>query len=294
VGTLLNIADCDRREGRIASAWVNLQKGLDKLSETDPRRASVAETAAQLEKRLPKLSITLKPESPADCTVERDGVVLGAGSYGIALPIDPGPHVVLVKAAGRADSRYEVVGVEGQTLQIQGEPGEALQAPVPPTAAAVPAPVQQPAPLGEPSAAQPPVVPTAPGEQASLSLQSQPSFMHPEPRQERSNASAYVVGGLGVAGLALGITTRVVAFGRQSAIDKHCPANECDSTGWSAVNSAKALQTVSTVSLLAGAAALGVGVVLAVSQDGTEKQPVATMLPVTLQGGGGLLVSRHF
>ena len=56
-------------------------------------------------RKMARLSITLAPalgpDPIAGLTVKRDGVVLGAASLGVALPLDPGAHLVLVSATGR-------------------------------------------------------------------------------------------------------------------------------------------------------------------------------------------------
>src|SRR5512138_843971 len=61
IGTLLNMADCERRQGQLARAWVSFQKALEQLPKSDVRRAAVETVASDLGKRLPRLSIRLDP-----------------------------------------------------------------------------------------------------------------------------------------------------------------------------------------------------------------------------------------
>ena len=125
IGTLLNIADCEQHLGHIARAWVTFQKALDQLPKNDDRRAMVEKAASSLEKRLPHLSVRLAATVPKEATVERDGVLVGTSSLGIALPISTGHHIVTVKAPGHQEQRYEIDVAEGQSRELLCEPGAA-------------------------------------------------------------------------------------------------------------------------------------------------------------------------
>jgi hypothetical protein len=93
IGTNFNLADCLEHTGRIATAWARF---LDVAAATkaagQPERERVARArAATLEPRLSRLTIDV--ESPAEgFSLLRDGVPVGAPSWGVAVPIDPGPH----------------------------------------------------------------------------------------------------------------------------------------------------------------------------------------------------------
>jgi hypothetical protein len=269
VGTLLNLADCDKRSQRLATAWVGLQKALDQLAKNDERRPIVEKLAADLEKRLPRLMLELKPGTSTEVTVERDGVVVGSSSLGVALPVDPGLHVVVVKAPGREDQRYEIKVIESQVTELQCEPGPEQVAPI--TAAAAPKPAA--------AAATPTIMPANPP---------------PAEPPQRSHTVAYVVGGIGIAGIGVGVITRAIAFGKQSTIDGNCPNKICNQTGWDAVSSAKTLQTVSTISLIAGTAALGAGVYLRLSGGKKHEAPQVALHPLFVPAGGGLGLVRDF
>jgi hypothetical protein len=93
IGTNFNLADCLEHTGRIATAWARF---LDVAAATkaagQPERERVARArAATLEPRLSRLTINV--ESPSEgFSLLRDGVPVGAPSWGVAVPIDPGPH----------------------------------------------------------------------------------------------------------------------------------------------------------------------------------------------------------
>src|SRR3954454_5915906 len=59
VGTLMNLAECEERIGRTASAWQRWGAAADELPARDRRRQAALSRARSLEMRLARLSITL-------------------------------------------------------------------------------------------------------------------------------------------------------------------------------------------------------------------------------------------
>jgi hypothetical protein len=102
IGTNFNLADCFEHLGRTASAWGRF---LDVAAATkaagQPQREQVARArAAALEPNLVRLVIEVS--SPVGgLIVERDGVPVGRASWGLALPVDPGDHIVAASAPGK-------------------------------------------------------------------------------------------------------------------------------------------------------------------------------------------------
>lgn len=156
IGTLINVASCQERLGRTATAWQAWRAAADQLPTTDKRRAMAIRHATALEKVLGRLSLTLGPNVPDQEQVEvrRDGIRLGKASLGLPLPLDPGLHLVEVLAPGRQPSRYEVAVRPGDTRTLLLELGPELdQRPEPRTAEA---PASAPAPTAA-SGSPPPV-----------------------------------------------------------------------------------------------------------------------------------------
>jgi hypothetical protein len=270
-GAQVNVADCEERRGHLANAWLGYQKAREMLATGDKRIPDTDHAIAELEKRLPRLTIRVAPAAPSDAMVERDGLQVAASSFGLALPVDPGHHIVVIKSPGRQPQRYEVELAEGESSELIGEPGAAQ----PPIAAAPPIPAPR---LASVSTTDMPRAASAP-------MPGQPA--------PHSRTAAYLVGSIGLAGLAAGVVTRVLAFGKQSSIDDHCPALECDATGMDAVSAARTLQAVSTVSLLVGVAGVGTGIYLVLAGAETPAQR-ATLQPMFLQAGAGLALHRGF
>jgi hypothetical protein len=116
VGTTFNLADCEEHLGNTASAWLRF---LDVAAATkaagQPDRERVARArAAALEPRVSKLVIKVPTPSPG-IGVRRDGDVLPERLWDVALPIDPGAHVVEATAPGRR--KWTATVVIGQTSE---------------------------------------------------------------------------------------------------------------------------------------------------------------------------------
>jgi hypothetical protein len=125
VGTLLNLGLCNEQLGKIATAWQLYREVAQRLPPGDERIAIASAHASALEAKLPYLTLELSG-APAGTTVLRDGVELGSASLGLPLPIDPGPHVVVVRSPGRAERRYDVSLEVAQRRQLAIEAGDAL------------------------------------------------------------------------------------------------------------------------------------------------------------------------
>jgi hypothetical protein len=104
----------------------------------------------------------------------------------------------------------------------------------------------------------------------------------------------WVVGGVGVAGLALGAVTGVVAMGDASTFKGNCTSNgACQSqTGIGAANEGKTMSLLSTIGFIGGAVVTGVGVYLIVT--GAPASPSTAVGATPLPGGGGITLVRGF
>jgi hypothetical protein len=76
--------------------------------------------------------------------------------------------------------------------------------------------------------------------------------------------AALVAGGVGVAGLATGVITGLMAGSRYSQAKRECPDHACieGSAGWDTVQSFRTLRTVSTVGYIVGGVGLAAGTTL--------------------------------
>jgi hypothetical protein len=288
MGTLLNVADCEERLGHVATAWTTYRKAIELLAPKDARVAFAKKKVAELEKRIPYLTVKLAAQAPAGAVVTRDGVEIGASSLGIAIPVDPGKHAVIVTAPGYRERRYDLDLAESESRELIAEPSKEgaspavapvpQAAPPPKPAESMPLDASQQVPVTKPPAEPgPPLASTSDGATGS-----------------GTRTAGYVVGGVGVVGLVLGVVLRATAFGQQGTIDGHCSAARfCDDTGLDAVSKAKTLQTASTVSLAVGLAGFGTGLALILSNPARPTSSTA-LSPTVLPGGAGFTMSRSF
>jgi hypothetical protein len=100
-GTLLNLADCDARAGKTASAWAEFL-GAARMARNhgDGARADeAARRANQIEPTLSHLTIQVAARVPG-LRIQRDDVVVEEASLASAIPVDPGAHAVSASAPG--------------------------------------------------------------------------------------------------------------------------------------------------------------------------------------------------
>jgi hypothetical protein len=119
--TLINLADCEEKTGKLTSAmthWVDARTRAQ-VENNGPIQEEAERRAKELDPRLPRLKIVLATTAPENATVERDGIVLGAPSLGIPLPLDPGVHTIVVRAPGRREGAASVTIAEGETKQVE-------------------------------------------------------------------------------------------------------------------------------------------------------------------------------
>jgi hypothetical protein len=93
-GTLLNLAVCHEKEGKIASAWGEFRQSIAEARKANrPEREKLAtEHVAAIEPDLPFLTITVPDEvrKIPGLVISRNGVPLNAAAWSTELPVDPG------------------------------------------------------------------------------------------------------------------------------------------------------------------------------------------------------------
>jgi hypothetical protein len=222
-GGFLNLADCEERAGKLATALAHFQAARDRLRADDYRLPFAAERIARLEPRVPRLTVVANA-SRSDATVLRDETPLGPASLGVALPVDPGVHLLVLRAPGRLEARREVTVREGESQTIDLNPGPIVPA------------VAQVAAKGE-----------APGTGASA--------------QRTIGVS---LGAAGLVGIGVGTVLGLMSKSTYDEARSHCPSgpSSCTRDGVNGGDSAYAQANAATVAFVAGGALLGAGVTL--------------------------------
>ncbi len=127
--TLLNLAECEDSLGHLVDADAHLLEARDRArTEGHPELETIANQRLDIiDKRVPRLTVVLAPDASPATQVFRDTTLLRDVSLGVALPVDPGPHVVQATAAGIGNRRFEVTlkESESQTLTVSAVVGGA-------------------------------------------------------------------------------------------------------------------------------------------------------------------------
>ncbi|MEP7126800.1 MAG: hypothetical protein ABJE95_38070 [Byssovorax sp.] len=123
MGTKFRLAECYEKVGKTASAWaLFLEIGDEARSTKRPEREEIARTrAAALAPKLARMNILVAPASASlpGLVVLRDGTTLDSAISGVALPVDPGEHVLRATAPGKiAWESKPVVAQPSKTVEV--------------------------------------------------------------------------------------------------------------------------------------------------------------------------------
>jgi hypothetical protein len=235
LGALFTLAACYERWGKVHSAALRYEEFNRKASALPPDEAKKQEerirTAigklAQLKPRIPTLQLDGSP--PPGATVTLDGAPVDASSLGTPMPTDPGEHVVTVGVGGGTPSEQRVSLAEGATETLVLD------------------------------------IPSGSPEYAPAGAGAEPEADSPDEGSDGSamTTAAFVVGGVGVAGIVVGAVTGGLVFSKKGDVDDGCDDNRvCTPEGKKAADDAKTLGLISTVTFAVGGAALAAGVLL--------------------------------
>jgi hypothetical protein len=270
-GTLLALAVCHEKEGKTATAWAEFTEVLPivkREGRADRERIAASHVAA-LTPKLSRLTIEVdgaNRELP-DFVVKRNGIRVGPGSWGAAVPVDPGEQRIEVAATGALPwSAVVQVAPNGDKERVV-VPGLA------------PAPVQTATAPPAPKAIvpkQPDETPDAAEEQSGLST---------------STTVGIVVGVVGVAALVAGSYLGVQAISKGQAAKKTCPlSSPCYDEGAVAeMHDAHTAALAADVVLGTGLAAIGVGAFLVLT--GPKATPASARRGGTRIGIRGRMLS---
>lgn len=118
-GTLIAVATCHERQGRLATAWSEFTEAAGRAArEGREDRLRVAESRAQaLEPRLSRLTVRVADglQLESGLVILRDGVPIGPPAWNRPLPSDGGVHSLRVELPGRpaAELKFKVPDANG-------------------------------------------------------------------------------------------------------------------------------------------------------------------------------------
>jgi hypothetical protein len=111
-GTLLNLAICHEKEGKLATARNDFDEALAAAVKDGrkDRQVIARERLVAVERSVPRLSVVVPLSSDTEgLEVKLDGLVLHRAAWGVATPVDPGAHVVEATAPSRTSWTTSIV-----------------------------------------------------------------------------------------------------------------------------------------------------------------------------------------
>jgi hypothetical protein len=279
MGTQFNLAHCWEKIGRTASAWAMfLDVAAAARAGNQPQREAAAkERASALEPKLTRLRIVV-PEPAPDAKIFRDDQEVGKAAWGTAMPVDPGDHVIRVTAEGKKEWSQDVK--------------------VPPTSRtfSVTVPALEDLPVAQPSSSAP--------KQEVVADTSSPHDNGSSGGGGGSKVPALLIGGVGIAGVAVGTVFAVQGYhDNQQALElchvgesgNDCPSKTEHDKHDQLVDDAKRELLIGWVAIGVGGAALVTSTILLLTGGGDSRDRAELDLaPLWLDGGAGGTLSGRF
>jgi hypothetical protein len=230
-----------RDSGNLGDAWTEYGRTIGdatKLAATEDRYAKTAEAAsserAELEPKLAFVVVTVA-HAPPDATLKAAGRTVPPDESGGPIVVPAGAvDVVLTDASGKELGRLTVSAALGQKTAVL------LDA----------QPLPKPTPTPEPAANEKRDEAHVVDASAAVTGGS------------RLRPYSYVVGGIGVAGLALFAVYGLIDNSTYSDLQSSCPHNACPPSKQSEIDAGRTQQTVANVSLIVGGVGVAAGVTL--------------------------------
>lgn len=248
-GTLLNLAVCHEKMGKTATAWAEFieAEALAHQYNRRDREKLAHEHGAALRPNVSVLELRVPPPVAhlAGLKVSVDGVEIGDAAWP-SIPVDPGDHVVAVKAPGKLPWQGQVtIGTARRTPILEIPPLVDEPPPPPPPALHL-------------AAAEPLAAPEARGGQWHRSV-------------------AFVIGGISIAGVAVGSAFGVTALRLNQLSKNNCTAGyagaSASACGWPDQNGQRALVDANVANVGFGVAIAGLATVTYLMLTASPRMP---------------------
>lgn len=242
-GTLLNLALCHDKQGKIATAWAEFleAKRLAQTQHRDKVAAEAERRAAELGPKVSYLTIVLSQKVPG-LAVEIDKVKLDSAALDAKIPVDPGERTVTISAPGYSPATMKITIGADHDLETLDVPKlvKSKKAESPPSA---------PAPAAAPARHE-----AAPAHNAKLDTGA---------TSPHTSVLPFVVGGAGVVALGVGTAFAFLSKSTYNSANSLCPSHTgCSNAAMDKRRQATTQANVANVALPLGVVGIGVGVVL--------------------------------
>jgi hypothetical protein len=278
IGTMLRLADCYEKQGKLASAWAQFREAAEIADKASDSRAAIArQRASAVEPRVSTLTIVVPPAAVAEgLEIKRDGSLVGRGQWGAPIPVDSGSYTVSASAPHRA--------AWSATVQVAGEhASQSISIPV--------------LKVDDTPAAGTPLVPPPVG---SADSTSHPPIVPPPPASGGLSTRQILgisIGGAGIIGLGLGTYFGLHAKSLyDSSNASGCDTSDnCTQDGGRIRNSARDSAMGANIAFTLGLAAIAGGAVIyftAPKEGGSDSAPRVGFSAQPLGRDGALFVGH--
>jgi len=303
-GTILNLAVCHEKQGKVASAWLDYIEAATfaaRAGQKD-REQFARDQAAKLEKLLPHVIVKI-PKSTPGLIIKLDAAVLDEAAWGKPMPVNPGAHLLEARAAGYKpwSTTVAIEKMPGDVETIIPElEKDATSSPEtkpvdPPTDKPVDKPADKPAdkPVDGPST----------GGKSTAGPEKPKPPPPPPPPPPAFNKPLWIgvgVAGIGAAGLIVGSIFGGRTYDFRDAGDAECRvfsgASYCTKKGLDLHAQAQTSASISTASFVVGGVGLAAGaaLVLVGLRNKTPRASHAWVLPQVERTRAGISAGLSF
>jgi hypothetical protein len=282
---LLKLAECQERAGMTASAWLTFAEARDRAeAKGDDELAQVgSQNAARVARNVGRIAIVVpSPSNVTGLEVRRDGMLIPESVRGVAVAVDPGPHVLSATAPGRRPWSAQIGLASGSATVTVTIPHLEVDPADLPLAT-------------DRMALRPP--------NSALLLDpdngSTRSVMPPDPdRGGTQRAIGWVLGGAGLVSIGTSVFFAIQANATNNDVEAQCPGHVCAVSMAELLDRSRSQATASNVFLGLGLASLTGGAIVyltAPSSTRPERQAASLrIVPALAPGAPGLMALGRF
>ncbi|HMJ52076.1 MAG TPA: hypothetical protein VK540_08365 [Polyangiaceae bacterium] len=290
----MKLADCQERAGMTARAWMSYGDAQDwaQTRGDNVLAGSARDNAKRLDAKLGRIEIVVPPGNEIEgLQIRRDGALVADAVRGVPVPVDTGLHVISAAAPGRRAWSTTIGLSPGKTtvsvvIPFLDEDRDPALSPDPTPSSSSPA-----RPDDRDTAPWRDRAPLAP----ALAPSAQPDF-DPD-RGGTQRTVGWVLGGTGLASLAVGTIFALQASSTRASLNDSCAQGACGAPVREQLDTMRAQATASNVFFLGGVASLAGGAIVyftAPAQRAERSTASLQVVPSVAPGAAGLWASGRF
>jgi hypothetical protein len=282
-GTLIYLGECREKNQQLASAWSAYKAALTRV--TDPRKRNFATAkATALEARLSYLMVLVSDESRIDgLTLTRNGKSIDPMLWNRTLPVDGGDYIIAGGAPGHEKWQTTIhVPIEGAKVSVEVPKLKGVSD------------LSDLMPLPEPAPARP-----LPSTSLSVAERHEHEAVRPTGILTTRRKVALGVAGQAVISVVVGVVVHASAKDKRDEAFKLCPdpATPCTQADEAnaLIKSSHSQTFQANIAFgIAGAAAIGAGVLWITGAPHAENPKRVTVVPSMMPGETGIAVMGRF